>query len=193
MKRAGLQSLLPALSFFLVALGLAAWMWVATGNQATSVRQQKDSLELQHAAARSKLAQSDAEKNLILAHLATYKDLQQREVTEGGNRLAWLEAVQEANRAAKLYGLQYTLDPATAVSESTDLEKTRMKVRMPLLTESDLSVFLTALAARNTGLYHPHSCTLTRTGNLQPAPINQPGLEAECELYWYNIRKTGAR
>lgn len=191
MRAKKLRSLLPVMIFFAMALGLSAWLWISSNNKAVSLRKQKEDLELSQATSRSKLMRSDADKALILTHLAAYQQLGQRGVTEGGNRLAWLEAVQEANRAARLYGMQYALEAATPVPESADLERTLMKLRMPLLTESDLTVFLTALAAKETGLFWTKSCTLIRTGSLQPAMTNQPGLESVCELYWYNVKKTG--
>jgi len=191
MKSVKFRPLLPVITFFLIALALSASIWWVTDDKAATVRAQKESLEMKHAAARNRLRQSDAEKNMILAHLSTFQHYEQRGVTGGGNRLAWLEAAHEANRSAGLYGMQYSLDAAKPVPGSPQMERTSMKLRMPLLTESDLSAFLAALAARNTGLFRTQSCTLIRTGNLQPAMANQPGLESECEFYWYSIKKKG--
>lgn len=193
MKSIKFRQLLPAMTFFLVMLALSAWLWRVTDDRAASVRTQRESLELAHTAARNKLMQSDSEKNLILAHLANYKHFEQRGIADGGNRLAWLEAAHEANRSARLYGMQYALDAAATVPGSPELERTLMKLRMPLLTETDLTAFLSSLASRNTGLFWTQACTLTRTGSLQPAIANQPGLETECELYWYSIKKKGGK
>lgn len=192
MKTAGLRALLPSLAFFLIALALSVWVWNSTGSHAASVRAQKDNLELARAAAQSKLMRSGAEKNLILAHLAAYKHLEQRGVAGGGDRLAWLEAVQKSNESSRLYGLQYLLEPASPAPDSAEMEQTLMKLRMPLLTENDLDLFLKNLASSDTGLFRTKSCTLARTGNPQPEMVNQPGLEAECELLWYSARKAGA-
>lgn len=189
MKPAGLRSLLPVFLLFLLALALSAWIWQSSSGKASAVREKKEALALSRLSSQSRLMQSDAEKNLLLAHLAAYRKLEQRAATAGGNRLAWLEAVQEANRAAGLYGLQYTLEPAIAVPEVPELERTLMKLRLPLLTEIDLIRFLAALEARQTGLFRVQSCAMTLTGQLPPAVHNQPGLEAACELYWYNVRK----
>jgi hypothetical protein len=193
MKPAGLRSLLPVFLLFLAALALSVWIWQTSTHQASEVSRQKEALQQSRASSQSRLLQSDAEKNLVLAHLAAYRQLEQRAAAEGGNRLAWLEAVQDANRAAGLYGMQYTLEPAIAVPGSAELERTLMKLRLPLLTETDLTHFLGALQAKQTGLFRVKSCTLTRTGGLPPPMLNQPGLEAACELFWYNVRKTGAR
>jgi hypothetical protein len=191
MKSIKFRPLVPVITFFLIALALSAWVWWVTNERAASAQSRKENLEMAHAAARNKLRQSDAERNLILAHLSTFKHYERRGITGGGNRLAWLEAAHEANRSAGLYGMHYALDAATPVPGSPEMERTLMKLRMPLLTESDLPAFLAALAARNTGLFWTKSCTLIRTGNLQPAMANQPGLESECEFYWYSIKKKG--
>jgi hypothetical protein len=191
MKAVSLRPLLPTLAFFLIALAFSAWVWTITSSHAESARTQKENLELARAAAQSKLMQSGAEKNLILAHLDAYKHLEQRGVTAGGDRLAWLEAVQKANESSRLYGVQYTFEPASVSPGAAEMEQTLMKLRMPLLTENDLTLFLDKLASSGVGLFQIKSCALSRTGNLQPEMLNQPGLEAECELLWYSARKAG--
>ena len=191
MKTASLRALLPMLAFFLIALALFAWVWITTGKHAESTRSQKENLELARAAAQSKLMRSGAEKNLILSHLSDYKRLEKKGVAAGGDRLAWLEAVQKSNESSRLYGVQYTFEPASPSSDSAEMEQTLMKLRMPLLTENDLTLFLDKLASSGIGLFRTKSCTLSRTGNPQPEILNQPGLEAECELLWYSARKAG--
>lgn len=191
MNTDSLRSLFPALAFFLIALACSAWIWMTTSSHAESTRNQKESIELARSAAQAKLMQSGAEKNLILSHLAAYKRLEQKGVTAGGNRLAWLEAAQNANESSHLYGIQYTFEPASPVPDAAEMEQTLMKLRMPLLTENDLTAFLDKLASSGVGLFRTKSCTLSRTGNPQPEMLNQPGLEAECELLWFGARKTG--
>lgn len=191
MKPASLRTLLPMLALFLIALSLSAWVWITTGKHAESTRNQKEHLELARAAAQSKLMRSGAEKNLILSHLSAYKHLEQKGVTAGGNRLAWLEAVQKANESSRLYGVQYTFEPASPSPDAPEMEQTLMKLRMPLLTENDLTLFLDKLASSGIGLFRTNSCTLSRTGSPQPEMLNKPGLEAECELLWYSARKAG--
>jgi len=191
MKTVSLRALLPMFAFFLIALAFSAWVWTITSNHAESARTQKENLELARAAAQSKLMRSGAEKNLILANLDAYKRLELRGVTAGGDRLAWLEAIQKSNESSRLYGVQYTFEPASPSSGAAEMEQTLMKLRMPLLTENDLILFLDKLVSSGAGLFKIKSCTLSRTGNPQPEILNQPGLEAECELLWYSARKVG--
>lgn len=191
MKTDSLRTLFPALAFFLIALACSVWVWMTASSHAESIRNQKENLELARSAAHAKLMQSGAEKNLILSHLAAYKRLEQKGMTAGGDRLAWLEAVQNANASSRLYGIQYTFEPASPTPDATEMEQTLMKLRMPLLTENDLTTFLDKLAASGVGLFRTKSCTLNRTGNPQPEMLNQPGLEAECELLWFGTRETG--
>ncbi len=189
MKLNGLRALLPALIFFLAALAASVWIWLASSGHASSVRAQKEKLALSNLAAHDRLLRSGAEKTQLLAHLSVYRQLEQRGATGGGDRLAWLDAVQQANQATGLYGLQYTLEPAEPVPGNHAMDRTTMKLRMPLLTEPDLERFFHALAQRNTGPYAVKTCILSRTGSLPPVPLNQPGLDAECTLHWYSVRK----
>ena len=107
------------------------------------------------------------------------------------DRLAWIEAVQLANRDAGLYGLTYRLMPRTAspatLAQGLPLGQTRMVLTLPLLVETDLTRFLDALKTRAPGVYRVQGCRLSRLDNASFEAANHPHLQAECDLLWFTV------
>ena len=150
-------------------------------------------------AAQLKLKRSNTEKQLIQQYRGLYTALAARGFVGVENRLAWLEAVQQANRDAQLYGLDYNLEPRALVAApaktlalgqaitTVPLGQTAMKVRMPILVEDDLGHFLDALQQRTPGVFRVRRCEIGHPGDSAPRPLNQPELEVECELLWFTV------
>ena len=150
-------------------------------------------------AAQLKLQRSNTEKQLIQQYQGPYQALAARGFVGAENRLAWLEAVQQANRDARLYGLDYSLEPRAPVAAPVNtlalgqapttvpLGQTAMKVRMPILVEDDLRHFLDALQQRTPGVFRVRRCEIAHPGDSAPQPLNQPELEVECELLWFTV------
>ena len=142
-------------------------------------------------AARARQQQSQTEARLIEQHLEAYQALAARGFVGEENRLAWIEAVQLANRASGLYGLSYTLSPRSAapaaVAGGLPLQQTRMVVKMPILVETDLPRFLAALGERAPGLFRVDSCRVSRAGDGVPPTDNDPALDTECQLLWFTV------
>lgn len=146
-------------------------------------------------AARARLQQGEREARLIAQHLDAYHALIARGLVGEERRLAWIEAVQLANRDARLYGLSYTLSPRAAapagLAGGLPLKQTRMAIKMPLLVEADLPRFLEALHDRAPGLFRVNRCRLSRIVETPPQPVNVPELDAECELLWFTLATDG--
>ena len=150
-------------------------------------------------ATRLKLQRSNTEKQFIQQYRGPYQALVARGFAGVENLLAWLEAVQQANRDAQLYGLDYSLEPRAPVSTPANtqalgqaittvaLGKTAMKVRMPILVEDDLRHFLDALQQRTSSVFRVRRCEIAHPGDSAPQPLNQPELEVECELLWFTV------
>lgn len=143
--------------------------------------------------ARQTLVRSRDEKQLIATHLADYRALAARGFVGPESRLAWIEAVQLANRDAGLYGLEYRLAPRAParaeLAHGVPLGHTLMTLDLPLLVETDLSHFLDALRARAPGVVRVRGCRLSQAG--APAfdlPV-RPTLRAECELLWFTVAR----
>ncbi len=142
-------------------------------------------------AAQQKLQRSNVEKTLIQQNLGGYQNLVARGFIGEENRLAWLEAVQQSNRDAALYGLNYTLAPRTAapaaLAKGLPLGQTVMTLRMPMLVETDLPRFLEALQQRTRSVFRVRACQITRASEAAPEALNRPELETECELLWFTL------
>ena len=180
-------------------LGLAALLLAGAGiwwgrsqaeNAAAALQQQQTSLN--HA--RQQLDRSRQQQQLIATHLADYQAVVARGFVGTEDRLAWIEAVQLANRDAGLYGLTYRLMPRTASSsalaQGLPLGQTSMVLTLPLLVETDLTRFLDALKARAPGVYHVQGCRLSRLDNAAFTATDHPHLQAECDLLWFTVTTT---
>lgn len=153
-----------------------------------------DALQHQQAAlnqARQQLDRSRQQQQLIATHLADYQAVVARGFVGTEDRLAWIEAVQLANRDAGLYGLTYRLMPRTASSsalaQGLPLGQTSMALTLPLLVETDLTRFLDALKARAPGVYRVQGCRLSRLDNAAFTATDHPHLQAECDLLWFTV------
>ena len=180
-------SILLVLASLIAATAGVFWSW----NQsqiATQVLQQANS-ELN--TARKQLDHSHQQKQLIVTHLDEYLALKARGFIGDENRLAWIEAAQQANRDAGLYGLDYRLPPRTAappdLAQSLALGQTRMTLTFPVLVETDLPRFLSALRQRAPGVFTVHACRLTMPAGPEFKAVSQPRMQAECELLWFTI------
>jgi hypothetical protein len=185
----------PALKLQLVLL--AAALLLAVVGTLWSMRQVQDAqlaLQQQTTAlngARQQLDRSRQQQQLIATHLADYQALTARGFVGPEDRLAWIEAAQQANRDAGLYGLEYRLLPRTStlpeLAQGLALGQTAMTLTLPLLVETDLARFLTALKARAPGVYRVQSCQLSRRSHAPFGTQHPPQLLAECELQWFTV------
>lgn len=182
--------LLLVLAALLLAGGGILWSRAQALDAEAALRQQRGALNSAH----QKLERSRQHQQLIATHLADYQALAARGFVGAEDRLAWIEAVQLANRDAGLYGLDYRMTPRTAslpsLAQGLPLGQTSMTLTLPLLIETDLTRFFAALGARAPGLYRIRSCRLSRLGEAPFEPVNLPRLHAECELLWFTVAHT---
>ena len=175
------------LGAMLLAGGGALWSW-GTSRAATAAYADAERV---HAAAQAKLGRSRLQQQLIANHLADYETLAARGFVGPENRLGWIEAAQLASREAGLAGLEYRLDPRTdappAQTQGLPLKQTAMTLTLPLLVETDLARFLAALERRAPGVHRVHGCALTRVNDAPFEVVNQPRLQAECEVLWFTV------
>src|SRR5512139_15383 len=179
--------LLLVLAALLLAGGGIWWGRSQSENSASALQQQQTALNQ----ARQQLDRSRQQQQFISTHLAAYQALVARGFVGKEDRLAWIEAVQLANRDAGLYGLDYRLMPRTAslptLAQGLPLGQTSMTLTLPLLVETDLTRFLDALRARAPGVYRVQGCRLSRQDNAPFEAVNRPHLQAECELLWFTL------
>jgi len=180
-------SILLVLASLLLATAGALWSWNQAQDAALALQQEK--ISLNHA--RQQLDGSRQQQQLIATHLNDYQALAARGFVGPEDRLAWIEAAQNANRNAGLYGLDYRLTPRTAspaaLAQGLALGQTSMTLTFPVLVETDLPRFLAALKARAPGVVRVHGCSLSMQDVHSFEAINQPRMQAECELLWFTI------
>ena len=181
-----LPLLLLALAL-LLATGGILWGHSLDSQAQDAMRQQQAALNR----ARLQLDRSRQQQRLITAHQADYQALASRGFVGKEDRLAWIEAVQVANREAGLYGVDYRLAPRIpaqpALAEGLPLGQTSMTLTLPLLVETDLGRFLGALKERAPGIHRVRGCRLSRLDEAPFEAVNRPHLQAECELLWYTV------
>lgn len=194
MKTPPLAAIKLSIALVVVALGAASvgaiWSW----NQAQAARQALDRAHGALAEARRQLDHSHRQKQLIVTHREAYAALEQRGFVGAEQRLAWIEAAQQANRDAGLYGLDYRLTPRTTaapeLAQGLPLGQTRMTLTFPVLVETDLPRFITALRQRAPGVFAVQSCRLSMPSRSEFRPVDQPSMRAECDLLWFTISPT---
>ena len=186
-----LSMVLVLVSFVLAAWG-ALWSWNQAQNAAAELQQEKTALN----SARQNLDRSRQQQQLIAAHLNDYQALAVRGFVGPEDRLAWIEAAQHANRDAGLYGLDYRLTPRlaspAALAQGLALGQTNMTLIFPVLVETDIPRFLAALKTRAPGVVRVQGCSLNMQDSHAFEALNQPHMQAECELQWFTaVEKTG--
>jgi hypothetical protein len=179
--------LLWVLAALLLSAGGVWWSRGQAQEAEKALQQQRNALDQ----ARQQLTRSRQQQQLIATHLADYQALAARGFVGPEDRLAWIEAVQLANRDARLYGLDYQLTPRApsppALAQGLPLGQTAMTLTLPLLVETDLARFLAALRARATGVYQVRGCRLSRPIQAAVNVAAPPQLQAECELVWFTV------
>lgn len=112
-------------------------------------------------------------------------------------RLAWIEALQSANRDLKLPTLRYEIAPREAVpldrarvdTRYLELHRSTMTLRLGALHEGDVLKLLQSLANEKSALMETESCILERArgdGSISYNP-RQANLEVRCRVHWYTL------
>ncbi|MDO9220887.1 MAG: hypothetical protein Q7T90_07650 [Thiobacillus sp.] len=184
--------LLLTLTALLLTIGGIWWSQDLAAQAEQALQQQQSALNR----SLKQLDHSRQQQQLITTHLAAYQALAARGFVGAEDRLAWIEAAQHANRDAGLYGLDYRLTPRTAspptLAQGLPLGQTVMTLTLPLLLETDLTRFLSALKARAPGVVRVQSCRLSRVNDTFTNATRAPQLSAECELLWFTVSEQTA-
>lgn len=108
-------------------------------------------------------------------------------------RLRWIEDVRQTAADTGIVTIRYELEPRAAYAGnistgSFQLFASLMRLELELLHEGDLLEFLQALAARDSGLFEPVSCSLRRTGgDAREISLQAANISAKCELRWFSL------
>jgi len=108
-------------------------------------------------------------------------------------RLSWVENIQRIQSAAELLPISYAIAEQQKIqldsardTGSLELRGSKMELKMRLLHEMDLLVFLDKLKS---GQYFDlQSCSIKRLQDYNPYKLDEL-LDAECTLYWITLDK----
>lgn len=189
---------LRALSRPLVVLAVVAVVSaLAVAYSGRAVKRAQNDVKKEESAfvdARNRVEQSGQEKRVIEQYVQPYKQLERAGIVGEEQRISWIDALRVANQEADLYGVQYDVGPQQPysfmgeVSAGTlSVRQSIMKLHLGLLHEGDLFRFFQALAAQKVGRFSVNQCTLKRLPVDLAVPVNQPTLNADCELAWITI------
>jgi len=189
------------LSLIVLALTLAAAAGIVHFSERSTqqARAHLEQLKMAQMLARQQFLKSGEETNTIARYLADYQRLRQEGFIGTERRIDWLDALAAANRQARLFGVEYSIDAQQPYAGELpgeirlQLRQSPMKLRLRLLHEDDLARFLGSLAAQHAGVFSANDCDLQRidrggTGAAPARPAaDQPNLQAECQLVWYTL------
>lgn len=184
------------------ALATLACLIVCAGGIVASGRLQDDARErmllVQHARERAyaHYAQVGQEKADIRKYQPIFQALRARGLVGEENRLAWADAIRQAQLGYKLPALSYEIAPQQPLRSDPpvdlgdyQLRASRMNLHLSLLHEIDLFNFLGEL--RLHGYYTVQDCAIKRLA-ASPEAGAAPTLGADCTLNWITMAPTTA-
>jgi hypothetical protein len=183
----------PLIVLSLVAM-LSAVAVVYTGGAVKSAQAQVKTEDSALIEARNRVQQSGQEKRVIEQYVEPYRQLERAGIVGEEQRISWIDALRIANQEADLYGVEYNIGPQQPYSFTSEVNagalsvrQSIMKLHLGLLHEGDLFRFFQALAAQKVGRFSVNQCSLKRLSVDLTVPVNQPTLNADCEVAWITI------
>jgi hypothetical protein len=139
----------------------------------------------------------DQEEKLIRDYYPKFVELYNKGILGQERRLNWIETLHNAEEQIKLPGLTYEIQSQTKYIPDFSLNagnfqiyNSPMKLNMNLLHEGDLKKLLDALNSQAPGIYNVSNCKLRRSGQINLDDAGKGNISAECELRWFNIKKS---
>ncbi|MET3120451.1 hypothetical protein AAKU67_000029 [Oxalobacteraceae bacterium GrIS 2.11] len=142
---------------------------------------------------RDKRMQAENEQRDMQDFQPKYMQLTAQGFVGTEKRLDWIESIQSIQKKSHLQPISYEIgeqqlfqvDPAVDTG-TLELRGSRMLVKMDLMHEADLLLFLDRLNAGQA--YDLQKCVIKRLGMPDPLKL-APLLNAECELLWITIAR----
>lgn len=194
MNQADLHALRGPLLVLLTVLLAGAAAVYYSDRLVKQARQQLSQQEAQLRDARTRLQKSDDEKNVIVAYLDKYRNLESAGIIGEEQRINWLDGLRLANQESDLFGVNYQIDTQKPYAYAAEfnpgqlaLSQSTMHLDFKLLHEEDLMRFLDALRRQGGGLFAIDQCVMKRleTGGVIRF---QPNVNALCDLSWITLR-----
>lgn len=139
----------------------------------------------------------DQEEKLIRDYYPKFVELYNKGILGQERRLNWIETLHNAEEQIKLPSITYDIASQTKFIPDYSLNmgnfqiySSPMKLNMNLLHEGDLQELLNTLDSQAPGIYNVSSCKLSRSGMIKIDDPRKGNITAECELKWFNIKKS---
>ena len=189
-----IQALAKPLLLLLGTVAISAAVIFYSGRGVKSGEAELKAQITQLSDARKRVQQSDQEKSVIERYVIPYRQLEKAGIVGDEQRISWIDALRTANSEADLYGVEYELGAQQNYSFVNEVNagplsvrQSVMKLRFGILHEGDLFRFFQALAAQQVGRFAINKCSLQRLPVNLAVPVNQPTLEAQCDVAWITI------
>ena len=139
----------------------------------------------------------DQEEKLIRDYYPKFVELYNRGIIGQERRLTWIETLNNAEDQIKLPSITYDIASQNKYVPDYSLNignfqiySSPMKLNMNLLHEGDLKKLLDALSTNAPGIYNVSNCKLRPSGQIILDDASKGNITAECELKWFNIKKS---
>lgn len=191
-QRLKVPAALTAAAFLLlvgVAYGGSLWL------EQKEREYQRTRADLSRAAGEYRSASDDTA--VYERYASRFRKFERNGILGDERRLAWIEALQMANRELKLPTLRYEIEPRESVpldrarfdTRYLQLYRSTMTLQLGALHEGDVLDLLRSLAAEQSALIETESCILDRAreaGSLSYNP-RVPNLNVRCRVHWYTL------
>jgi hypothetical protein len=139
----------------------------------------------------------DQEEKLIRDYYPKFVELYNKGIIGQERRLTWIETLNNAEDRIKLPSITYDIASQNKYVPDYSLNignfqiySSPMKLNMNLLHEGDLKKLLDALSTNAPGIYNVSNCKLRPSGQIILDDAKKGNVTAECELKWFNIKKS---
>ena len=139
----------------------------------------------------------DQEEKLIRDYYPKFVELYNKGIIGQERRLTWIETLNNAEDRIKLPSITYDIASQNKYVPDYSLNignfqiySSPMKLNMNLLHEGDLKKLLDALSTNAPGIYNVSNCKLRPSGQIILDDASKGNITAECELKWFNIKKS---
>lgn len=141
----------------------------------------------------------DQEEKQVKQFLPGFIQLYNEGLLGEERRLNWIETLRAAGDRIELLSLRYEIDSQSPYTPDYSINSgiyrmfsSPMKLTMDLLHMGDLDRLLHELNERAQGIYNVSSCRFTRKGggSVDFKAEIAPNISAECELKWFNLKRS---
>lgn len=177
--------------WLLVALIAVSLLISFTINFEANQQKLFDLQQTQYRIAHQKYLASGSEKEDIIAFLPQYQALIDKGFIGEEQRQTWIQALQDIQKAYRLFPIEYKLNPLTQSQPSflTNLagftiHQSQMNLNFDMLHEGDLLQLTDALADKHLANWLLRNCLISRNDALVS---NHAMLKAQCAIDWYTL------